>query len=434
MHKDDYFIKALNEGAYKYRDWVLSCFSTTRFQIITDIKRPYHMQLVHHPEHDGLYAYQSDDPTNLLLVDGYVQNEPLMQYQDNIVLNTADLLNVTQETKTTYGNCLYNAAVIIYAFGDKIPFITGRIEGSDVESMVAKNLHDTPPEDAIRDSDKFYVDELLRHADAATALDAYSYTCVPTTSARTMVPNKAVIKRRDELLKIHKDELHKPAVIAAIQEELVELDKEYFNDDRASGFYISGKAYSVTRMKKFTMLGLIGAFGGTPPDLVTTSLAEGWQKESIPALYNDIRAGSYSRGVSTAIAGAGVKLIHNALQTVGLTEDDCGEAKGKSVLITTDNYKMFDGVYQITPTGLQVLDSDRLKPMIGKSINVRTPMLCKTKPPKFCKICGGDKLAMLPNAIHTTASNINSVYMNATMKSMHGKSLKTKRLDIFQNK
>lgn len=434
MENNEYYLKALQSGAYELRDWVISCFSVSDYDVYDDTSYSelYDFQLVKkNDESTKLYFFVKDDPDNPIELIDYLEGKPLMSFKDRIVLKTGDLQNVKTDIETNYGNCLFNCIALIYPFGDKIEFITGRVNGRRIENMISSKLLDTPTEGEVRDPTKFYVDELIKHADAVTSLEAFNYTCVPTTSASTMVPNATVVKRRDELLKKYKDELHKPAIVAKIQEELVALDKSYFKEDRASGFYLSGKAYAVTRMKKFIMLGMIGGLGGEKAELVTTSLAEGWNKESLPSLIDDIRSGSYARGKSTAIAGAGVKLVYNAFQTVTIVGEDCGTVNGMSWLITDDNYTMFNGRIMIDKNELIILDDEITKSHIGKTIVVRTPMLCKNKPPSYCATCAGKSISMLPNSVHITASNINSIYMNVTMKSMHGKSLKTRKYDIF---
>lgn len=442
MQAVQYVLKALQNKAYEKREWIISVFTVTEFPVFEEVENknklyPYKLfRSQTKPDSVFYYLNNGDSESELIHeIEGFSisSRQPLAKYQDRVKLKPGDLPNVDRELETVLGNCIFNCCCLVYAFGDKIPFITGRIKGGNIEKMIASNLFDTPKEGEPREKTKFYVDELEKHANAVNSLDALSYTCVPTTSERTMLPNPAVIKRRDELLELHKHELHKPAVIAMIQAELVKIDKESFKGDRAEGFYLSDKAYEVSRMKKFGMMGLIGGFGGNEPHLVTTSLAEGYQKEAIPAIADDIRNGSYSRGKSTAIAGAGVKLVYNALQSVSIAEGDCGQRNGLPFLITPDNVGDFNGRYMITKNGVVELNKELVSQFIGKTIMVRSPMLCKQEKPQFCSVCCGKSLSMLPNAVHIAASDINSIYMNIAMKSMHGKSLKTKRFNIFNN-
>lgn len=429
MLKHEYFLKAVNNDAALERDWVITCFSPTDYEVYeeNDEDHFYPYQLVYSRYNRGtLYFVDPDSENGITELEPHPIGKPYMNYADRIKLSVGSLANVDRELETRYGNVIANAILFIYPFGNRISFMTGKIDGDKIASMIADKLRDTPKEGEEREKGFFYVDELEKHANAATYLEAFNYTCVPTTSEKTMLPNPAVIKLRDELLKKHAHELDNPAVIADIQAQMVALDKESFKDDRAAGFYLSGKSYNVSRMKKFGMMGLIGGIGDVKPSLVGSSLAEGWDKEKINSYVDDIRAGSYSRGKSTAISGYGVKLVYNAFQSVRVVEDDCGVTKGLAFKVTKSNYGRFINRYLLDSKNNPVLITEEIaRNAIGSVINVRTPMLCKTTPPSFCAKCVGMSIARLPNSVHITASDINSIYMNITMKSMHGKSLST---------
>ncbi len=434
MLKKDYFIEAINNEACLERDWVISCFSVTQFPFIEDVSLVdcYPYQLLGSKKNPDSLVYVTKDKTSTEELSEYIPNTTLFKFSDNIELDKGSLLNVDRDIKTTLGNVLVNAILLIYPFGDKIPFITGRFSGGEIIGIITKNLKDYPDENTVKEPNAFYVDELEKCANACTYLEAFSLLCVPTTSASTMLPNPAVMKLRDELLKKHKHELDNPAVIADIQAQMVKLDKEAFKNDKAFGFYLSGKAYNIVRMKKFGMMGVIGGIGDAKPSLVTTNLSEGWDKNNLNAYIDDIRAGSYARGKSTAISGYGVKLIYSAFQSVSIDEDDCGVKQGIKMSVTNSNYGSYIGRYMIDRDGNPVKITEELsRSLIGKTISVRTPMLCKTKPPAYCAKCAGDSISMLPKSVHITASDVNSIYMNITMKSMHGKSLATAKYPIL---
>lgn len=428
MLKRDYFIKAVNGEAPLERDWVLSAFSITSFPYMEESEPTYPFQLFQ--TKDNRLVYYDENETSLVEIEDAKPTEQLFNYKDNIILKEGELLNVDEETKTIYGNVIVNAILLVYPFKDKIAFIKGKIDGDKIVQYIADNLKDTPKEGEKRDDKFFYVDELEVFANAASYIESFNFTCVPTTSEKTMVPNPEVIKLRDELLKKHRHELDNPAVIADIQAQMAKLDKEYFKDDPASGFYLGAKAFNITRMKKFGMMGLIGGIGDVKPSLVPTSLAEGWDKDNINSYIDDIRAGSYARGKSTAISGYGVKLVYNAFQSVTITEDDCKQTKGLDINVTKSNYGNI--VNRYTTKGVLITE-EIAREHIGKTITVRTPMLCKTKPPSFCAMCVGKSISRLRNSVHITASDINSIYMNITMKSMHGKSLATAKYTIVQD-
>lgn len=437
MLKKEYLLKALNNGAALERDWVIANFSVTQYPVFEETKEKdlYPFQLVTSRYKKGiLYFVDPDSDRGITELGQYKADSSYLNYADRIELDVGDLQNVDRKLETRIGNVIANAILFCYPFGDKIPFMTGRLDGDKIVHFIVDRLKDTPQEGEPRSKEFIYVDELEKHADAANYLETFSYTCVPTTSEKTMLPNPAVVKLREELLAKYKDRLDDPAIIAHIQAEMVKLDKEYFKDDRAAGFYLSGKAYGVTRMKKFGMMGPIGAIGNTKPSLVTKSLAEGWNLNNIDSYINDIRAGSYSRGKSTAISGYGVKLVYNAFQSVRITEEDCGVTNGLDFKVTEKNYGSLINRYMIGPDKKPLLiTKENVRNFIGQTIVLRTPMLCKTAVPCKCATCVGKSISMLPNSVHITASDINSIYMNITMKSMHGKSLSTAKFTIVDD-
>lgn len=437
MLKTEYFLKAINAGAPLERDWVISNFTVTEHEEYEskDPKLFYPYQLVYSRYKKGvLHFVDPDSEEGISEIGLHPANTPLFKYTDRILLKPNDLINVDREVETRLGNVIANYILFCYPFGDKVPFMTGKMDGDKIVNYITARLKDTPKENETRSKEFFYVDELEKHADAATYLETFSYTCVPTTSEKTMLPNPAVVKLRDELLKKHAHELDNPAVIADIQAQMVALDKEFFKDDRAAGFYLSAKAYNISRMKKFGMMGLIGGIGDVKPSLVSTSLAEKWDTDKLNSYVDDIRAGSYSRGKSTAISGYGVKLVYNAFQSVRITEQDCGVNKGLAFRVTEKNYGSFINRYLLDSQNKPVLITEEIaRKSIGSPIMVRTPMLCKTEVPSFCAVCAGKSISMLPNSVHITASDINSIYMNTTMKSMHGKSLATAKYTIVED-
>ena len=94
---------------------------------------------------------------------------------------------------------LFNAYVLCYAFGDKYPFITGKIKGKPIESHIAKNLkpYDPKVDPATRDPNYFYVDELIKHNDAVSALEGLCMIAVPSVSLPTMMPVPGVLELRE---------------------------------------------------------------------------------------------------------------------------------------------------------------------------------------------------------------------------------------------
>lgn len=433
MKNNEYFIEALQAQAYKKLDWVIDCFSVTEYPQYEDqdFEQLYPYQLVHSKgDKTKLYFVDSIEQSISPLED-YKPGTPLMRFDDRIILKPNDLPNVSEEIDTRYGNVFVNAYIYCYAFGDKIPFATGKINHKKIEKEIANRLQPYNPnvDPTTRDRQYIYVDELLKHNDAASSLEGIMMLAVPSMTLPAMMPSQGVIDMRDKLLKEHKDELHNPAIIAAIMAKLSAYEKEQLKGTDAEGFYIKDSAYSVTRMKRFIMYGIEGGFGETTPKFIPRSLKEGWDVTEFPALVDGLRGGSYARGSETAVGGEWVKHFQRVFQNIQVVEDDCKTKHGMQWTITDYNYTRFVGLNRIQNGQSKLLDLEECQALIGKTIIVRTPMLCKTQAPNFCAACCGVSIAASANALHSITSQIGSVFMLARMKSMHGKATQTRPYD-----
>lgn len=436
MTNNDYYIEALQALTYKRLDWIISCFTVTDYPIFEegDWSSFYTYQLVRSSSAPDQLFFVDSIEQSITQLEQYQSNQALFSFKDRIELKVNDLPNVDQVVETNYGNVLVNAYILCYPFGDKIKFITGKITGSLVEEQIVHRLKANDPraDKSERDPAFIYVDELITHNDAVSALEGLCMVSVPSVSLETMVPTPGVLALRDELLKKHAHELDNPAVIADMMGQLAAYEKEHLKGTSAEGFYISGKAYDVIRMKRFIMYGIEGGLGTGQPHFISRSLKEGWDMEQFPAMVDGLRGGSYSRGIETAVGGEWVKYFQRVFQNNKVIEPDCGVTGGMSWTIMPYNYKRFIGLYQIVNNQSIKLDEAAVQALIGKTIKVRTPMLCNTIAPNFCETCCGEAISASANALHSVTAEIGSVFMLARMKNMHGKATTTRIYD-YQN-
>lgn len=426
----DYFVESLQKGMYKKKIWALEIFSQCDFVVYDEV-----------PEHE-LYLYQvvtrkgqldrayvvlmQNNVLTLEPLDDYKAGQPLCRIRGLLELRKGELENVVTDTRTTYGNAFVNSYVLIYPFGNKFDFITGYFKTAQIEAHISATLTDTPPADTVRDPKVIYVDEYLKYGEAMSSLEGFSMLCVQAASPSTMVPNPAVIKRRDELFKEYASQLDDPAIIAMIQMELSTIDKDSLKDDVSQDFYLKGKSYDVIRMKKYAMYGVEGGFGdASDAVLIKKSLDEGWEVDKIPEMVDSLRSGSFSRGKETALGGESVKTFYRIFQNVKISEEDCKTKGTITYDVREDNYNRYVGLNAVGPSGLFLTTHDNIKPFIGGKIQLRTPMLCKTQAPNFCEVCVGEVLASRPEAVHIVTSDVGSAFMGARMGAMHGKALRT---------
>lgn len=426
----DYFIESLQKGMYKKKIWALEVFSKCEFTVYDEVPESqlslYQIVTKKGDPSKAFVVLMSDDKLVLEPLEGYDPKEPVCKIRGLLELNKGDLINVVEPTATTFGNAFINCFILIYPFGNKFDFMTGYINTKDIENRIASTLTDTPLPDAPRNNDVIYVDEYLKYGEAMSSLEGFSMLCVQAASPSTMVPNPIVVKRRDELFEEYKDQLEDSAVVAKIQMELSAIDKESLKDDVSKDFYMKGKSWDVIRMKRYSMYGVEGGFGDeTEAVLIKKSLDEGWETDKLPNMIDSMRSASFSRGKETALGGESVKTFYRIFQNVKVSEDDCGIKTGIWYDVREDNYKRYIGLNLIDAKGHHLTNEAEMLTYIGSKIQLRTPMLCKTKAPNFCKVCVGEVLAARPEAVHIVTSDVGSAFMDARMGAMHGKALRT---------
>lgn len=433
MNKHQYLIEAVQAGAYRRRDWVIKAFSQTR-QLGYQQGQPTHPYevVVLDTDKESYYFIDPNNDNQPSKIEGSSRKQALFHMRDRIQLKPGDLPNVTAEIDTTCGNVLVNALVLIWPFGKKVPFQTGQINGRKLEAYLVTRLHNTPQPGEERSEDKLYVDELIKYCDAMSSLGSLASLNVPGPSEKTLTIDPAIPKRRDELLDEYKDKLHDPAILARIEQELVAMDKKSFENDPAKGFMTSGKQYDVQRKRQFILVGSESGFGSGDGTItpITKSLKEGWDFNEMPQIVDNLRSGSYNRGQETAMGGESVKYFYRIFQNTRVAEDDCGTKEGIDWTIDEYNYASFNNLHLAggaKDPDTSRLITEKLKNMIGKTVKIRSPMLCKTKAPSFCARCIGDTLAASPTGLHIATADIGSAFMLVFMKKMHGVALKTAR-------
>lgn len=426
MKKLDYFLEALNAGLYKKKEWVISAFSIVKGEVKA-MRYPYELVSTD----DGHFFYKDSD-TLVKLVDAEPKN-PAFRFKDKIDLKAGAIKNLTKDVTTTYGNLLFNQSVLVHAFGDKLDYMEGEVKVSRIEKLIAPRLTDNPPKGSTDplDPSKIYVFELIKYTDAIFALSGYTQLCVPSATPMTMITDPKIRETRNKLLEKHKDKLNDPATIAAIEKELVDMDRAWIAKDPDKGFYIKDKSFDVARKRMYIIHGGEQGFGdGTTLDLVKNSLEEGWDTNKMPSMVNSLREGSYNRGKQTALGGEAVKFLGRVFQNTAIVEDDCGSVLGLTHPIDEGNYKDYIGFYQLKNGQSYELTEEELKKSIGKTLNMRSPLYCRTPRTGFCVKCMGKPNALNPTSLGLLAADVGSTFLYLFMKAMHGKKLSTVKYDL----
>lgn len=427
MKKIDYLFAALNAGAYRKKSWALSVFSVTQ-----EPEEHYPYALIR-SEKNTVFV-DPENRENLITIEDTKPQEPLFRFMDRVDITPALVPNCKKAMNVPIGNVFFNFYVLIYALGDRLEFMSGKITPGAVMNKIRPLMADYPPEGQERDPKLIYPIDYRKFNKAIFGISGFTQLCVPSATKRMLTTHPDAKKLRAELLEKHKDRLWDPAVIAKIEAELIALDKEWMKSDPdgGDGFYVKeSKAYGVVRKRMHLMHGAeMGFQDGTRATLVVNSLEEGWDVDKMPDMINSLREGSYNRGRDTALGGEAVKFLGRVFQNTTITENDCGSKLGWDKLFTETNHKKFVGFYRVTPNGSEEITEDYARSQIGKKVVVRSPMLCKTPKTGFCQHCMGNPNAINPTALGLLAADLGSQMMYIFMGAMHGKVLSVAKYDF----
>jgi hypothetical protein len=442
MLRREFFLKAMKAGEYKRKAWVISAFSLVKEIPDQWKKEPFPYRIVQTPA--GHFFIDPEKGNSLSMIEDAPAGVPLFAFSDSVELAKGDVENVFEDTvHTCYGNVLFNYTCLIWPFGTKVAFKTGRINASKLEQELLDRVVDTNPVAAAHMPVGFIappivehthaplpVNEYVKFCDAMFHLAGYTQLCVPAKTAKEMVAPPGIKELRDRLLKENKDRLHDPAVIAAIMKQLIAYDKDYLKGDEAMNFLIKGKSFDVVRSKLFLMHGAEFGFGEGGMDLIDNSLSEGWNVEKFPSMMDSLRAGSYNRGAETMLGGEAVKWLLRASSNMVITKADCGTKLGLGMVVDKKNIYKLPGFSVVTEQGHQKITSaEDAQQYLGKHIMLRSPMFCSLDKTDYCATCVGDRLSVNPTALSSAISEYGSTFMLISMKAMHGKSLETQRMN-----
>ena len=431
MDKYTYFKLATKAGLYAKRQWVISAFSVVQEAPDAYTKDPYHYRLVHTPA--GV-LYLDEDLKTLVKIDDATAGSALFYMRETIELNPGDYPNVKTKIRTTFGNCLFNLCSIIYSFGDKIDFVTGKVDVGKLEKQIASRLKDTPKDNEPRDPKYLYVDEYLKFANSFLYLTEFNTLCTIALTPKAITQAPGTIELRNKLISENKDKLDDPLVVAKIESELLKHDSEYLKGDPSEDFLISKKARSIARRKLFLDYGAdVGLVNTTKVDFVQKSLSEGWQVEKMPTMINALRAGSFNRGHETQLGGETVKWQYRSSANINTIDTDCGSRLGVAITVNKNNAYKLVGMRVITSNSTALVETkEDAESYLGKRLMVRSPQYCKQPNDDICRYCIGERLGTNPSAAATAVAAVGSTMVTSSLKAFHASGVKTTLAQLDQ--
>lgn len=319
---------------------------------------------------------------------------------------------------TDVGKFATNYILFADIFKDLIPYQNKKLSPGKTDTLVAEVIASGK---ADRSHYKRYMDQGYWFLENGGIF-------VSAFTEKALTTGDEVLAKKKELLAQYKDQLDNPDVLAKIEATLISMDKAYLKGDSSDIFMeaCGKKAYKEARKKMFLTFGMSQSFGGKSGVKFTpNSFEEGWEPQYLANAANEVRRGSYGRGIETAKGGAESKFILRTFQETRITEDNCFDKRGMPVTFTEENINFYVDRYLTNGT---LITEENKSQLIGKTFNVRSPMTCATKN-GFCYQCCGEvfrKIGM--TAIGMQALAITSSFTSSAMKSMHISSISTAKL------
>ena len=430
MKKSEYFKQATKAGCHIKRAWVLSAFTLTQEAPDAWKNNPYTYRIVQTPT--GHYFV--NDQKQLEKIDGTEAGIPPFKVTDGIRLEPGDYTNVNKPIVASLGNILFNLCAIIPAFGNKVEFITGEIDVSDMEEkIITPRLKDTLKPGEKPDPNSLYVNEYLKFCDSFNYITEFNQMCTIALTPKAVSQAPGIVELRNKLVTENKDKIHDPVVVANIEKELLKHDAEFLKGDPSEKFLISKKSRDTVRKRLFVDYGTNTSLTNDyKVDMIEKSLCEGWDTTKLPEMIDSLRAGSYDRGKETQKGGEAVKWLYRGSANIRImTDKDCGSKLGITVDVKKNNLSKLVGMRVITNDGSKLVETkDDAEQYLGKKIMVRSPMYCKLPFTDYCRYCVGERLGNNPSAGAGAITAVGSAAMLVSMKSFHASSTKLVHIEL----
>lgn len=429
MDKRDFFMRCMKDGKYRQKPWVIRAFSLVRET--KTVENSEFLDIIQTP---AGFFYKSPETGTLepITGDNLKAGEPMFHAKEKLIVKKGELPGIMKDEETDYGRILYHCIVFVFSFGDKVPFLNKQLNMGQFEDDLASKLDDDVPEGQPEKADRFYPRELIKYYEAMAYSRGLAMLFVPAASPKSLTIAPEVLKRRDELFNDPNIDMSNQATAAKVEAELVELDKASFKDDPASGFLINKKDFAVIRKKRFISF---GSGAGLTPDsntpYVKRSLDDGVDVGQFKAYNDEMRTGSYKRGVETMFGGELDKWLVRESSNIRVVMEDCGSTVGIPTLITDFNKLSVLGKNIVAGKEVVKLAEDNIGTYMGKVVLRRSPAACWQGKPDYCSVCLGDKLSMNPDAISIAFSQYGHDFMGESMSAMHGKTLAIARMDLI---
>ena len=249
-------------------------------------------------------------------------------------------------------------------------------------------------------------------------------------SMETIIPNKQLAKKKEELLKNAPD--HSLATLSQIEQTLIKEADRLTEGSPGKFLFDSGARGSFSNDFK-NMAISIGPVENpitNTYDFMTSNYMDGIKKEDIPAAANSIVNAEYPKAIGTAVGGYFAKSLYSVFQTMAIDEDgsDCGTNRGLNIVLTKGNLNDYIDQYIIDGKDLVLVEENLPAKYMNHSVALRSPMYCLND--KLCSKCAGKRFFKVGiTDIGLTVPALAGSLQNAQLKRRHSMEVKMHYID-----
>lgn len=408
MTLNEYLKYALTNDLYITTEWVHTFFGI----MLKDFKENKYLKVTG----DKAYVKLLEREEELdIKASDYLDKKPFFVFTSSIEIDPEWTVLVQGKVQTTVGRLYLNKVLLEFNFKDKISYKNSskELEIKALEKEIGGKMR----------GGSITIPEYISFTNAVSLLGTLTRLCVVSSTEKNTLPPPGISTKKKELKKKY-DSQYGPnwvsdrSTVFKFQEELKKYDDEWLKDDPTYGKIVSGKVKNNARVKMYLTFG--GEVGferkSNKVKFVENSLLEQYpeDKESLTAMFNSSRAGSYDRGVETQKGGAGAKDILRASSNIKILDGDCGSKKGWKTTIDKNIAPGLTGRYLVNGTKIENGED-----YIGKTVEIRSPLYCKSEGSYICKKCAGDILGESPKSLSIRLLKISGALIYIPMKSMH---------------
>lgn len=340
---------------------------------------------------------------------------------DEIKLKKNEYLNC-EEAITTCGLIVFNKTVIEPTFGLRLGYINFTLSKKGygkLQNMIANIIIADPNEEEICKTFFDYMDRITW-----LSFTFHSEIC-SSMNLKISKPLKSVESRKKQLIKENKESFEGEVnltKVVEIQNELVDLAKKEMENDSSYELYASGargafdNAYRQAQIMKGPVYNPITGEW----EVVQKSLYEGYDKKDLAVLATSVVDSCYAKAISTGECGYLTKKIAAGFQSNVIDDPgtDCKTPMVSDVIITDDNFGLYEFHYIKEGSKYIRLDSTTKAKYLNKRVKMRLPGNCCSK--KLCSVCAGERYYLLNiRKIGITNNRVSNSLLRARMKQAH---------------